>query len=194
MIIVHGENQAASRAYFLQLKEAAGKSGNNLVELPVDVDIGTLTSAVESRSLFGETNIVIMENVFSRRPSQAKKDLTAYLARHADANIYIWEDKDVSVFLKNFDTKLSKRFDLPKHIFTFMNTPTVDLLHKCLETMPVEQIFASLVTRTYKRHLTDNLLKLLELDYKSKISQLPYDLTTGLELYIMEINAQIVRN
>lgn len=179
MQIIHGENQIASRAAFIALK----KNGQNLNG--DSVTLSDVISAISSPSLFGESTTLFIEGLFSARPSGRKTEIIDYLAAHNDLAIVIWEHKDVSVQLKSFDPKTSQRFDLPKMIFSFMDRPTIELLHKCLESMPVEQVFASLVTRLYKQEKSADLQKLLELDYKNKTSQLPYDMVCALEIFIL---------
>ena len=190
MLIIHGENQIASRQAFLvekQNKQVINLSGEDSI-------LSDIISSTSGQSLFGGEINLFVENIFSSRPSSRKTEIIDYLSKHTDLNIIIWESKDVSAQLKSFPANIIQKFDLPKVIFAFMDHPTVGLLHQCLQSMPIEQIFASLVTRLYKSEKTVDLLKLLELDYKSKTSQLPYDLVAGLELYIMTSNAQALRN
>lgn len=186
MLIIHGEDQIASRRAFLavkqdkQIRELSGE----------DSILSDVINATRGESLFGGEALVLMENLFSSRPSARKTEVIDYLQNNFGLDIYIWESKDVSTQLKSFPANIIQKFDLPKAIFAFMDHPTVDLLHQCLRSMPIEQIFASLVTRFYKQEKTNELLALLDLDYKNKTSQLPYDLAVGLELYIMKANAQ----
>lgn len=196
MQIIHGDNQIASREQFLLARQTAQKQGLNIVEFSGDsLTLSDLTQAVESKSLFGSANAVFIENLFSSRPSNAKKQIIAYLLKKAQENIVIWEAKDVSAQVKDMP---SKRFDLPKHIFTFLDNPNLSTFHSALGTAPVEQIFASLVTRLHKvllgqgrfnRQFSNSQLstfnsQLLQIDYKQKTSSVPYDLTAALEIWL----------
>ena len=96
-------------------------------------------------------------------------------------NITMWEGKDVSTLLPN------KKFDLPKYIFKFLDNPSVELLHLCLKSLPVEMLFASLVTRAHKQVKTVWIKELLQIDYKIKTGALPYDLVTALELWCTKL-------
>ena len=103
----------------------------------------------------------------------------------------IWEPKDVSAQVKDLP---STKFDLPKYIFNFLDNPALESFHKCLEVMPVEQIFASLATRVHKALLGQgriakniNPRELLDLEYKQKTSSPPYDLTSALEIWLTKI-------
>lgn len=181
MIILHGDNQVASRQALLKAKE--GKSilefiGSNLL-------LNQLVNAVETNSLFGQANTVIIEGIFSLRVSANKKSIVEYLESHQDSDVIIWESKDVSTQLKNF--KNIQKFDLPKYIFSFLDSPTIPGLQQVLQTMPPEQILASLATRAHKRANTKWLQELLAIDYKLKTGALPYDLTTALELWCAKL-------
>ncbi|MBI2008409.1 hypothetical protein HYS82_02005 [Candidatus Amesbacteria bacterium] len=193
MIILHGDNQIASREQFLAAKQSATKQGLNIVEFSGDrINLPDLTQAVESKSLFGSANAIFIESLFSSRPSNTKKQLIDYLTTKQNENIVIWEPKDVSTQLKNIP---STKFDLPKYIFTFLDNPTLNSFHKCLEVLPVEQIFASLATRVHKNLLgvgriskKINPKDLLDIEYKQKTSSPPYDLTTALEIFFSKIS------
>lgn len=181
MIILHGDHQVLSRQFLLDLKK-----GKQIIEfLGSDLTLDKLSVAIETKSLFGEVNTVIIEGLFSQRNSQLKKDLINYLTKHSSDDIIIWEPKDVSSQVKDF--KDVRKFDLPKHIFKFLDSPSLDNLHLSLGTMEPEIIFASLVTRAYKQQKLTWLKDLLEIEYKLKSGNLPYDLSTALELWCAKI-------
>ena len=203
MIIIHGDNQITSRDHFLSAKQAAIKQGHNIVDLSGDsLQLDQLIQAIKSRSLFGSANSVFIENLFSSRPSGGKKDLIKYVEQNQSEDIVIWEPKDVSSQLKTIDSKQTTKFDLPKHIFAFLDSPTLTTFHKVLEVAPVEQIFASLCTRLHKvllgqgrftlKFSPDQLKlmnsQLLTIDHKPKTSSSPYDLTTALELWMVKLH------
>ncbi len=178
MLILHGDNQIASRQALLTAKE-----GRPILEfMGSNLSLDQLVNAVETNSLFGQANTVVIEGIFSQRVSSNKKSITEYLESHQDSDIIVWESKDISSQVKNF--KNIQKFDLPKYIFSFLDNPTIPGLHQVLQTMPPEQILASLATRAYKRVNTKWLQELLVIDYKLKTGALPYDLTTALELWV----------
>ena len=181
MIILHGENQVASRQEL-----TAFKQGKQVVEFGGDVTLAQLLVAARSDSLFGGTNLVIVENLFSGRPSNERKAVIEYLLKNP-SDVVIWESKDVSAKIKDFAPQKVRRFDLPKHIFAFLDHPTPQNLRKCLESMPVEQVFASLVTRMHKRGEANYLKGLLEVDYAQKTSSVPYDLAAALEIFMVRL-------
>lgn len=179
MLILHGDNQIASREALNSYKK------NSIVinELLLD----SIRQAVESKSLFGDISLVIIENIFSSRPSNTKKQIIEYLLANQKENILIWESKDVTSQLKTFPGEIIKRYDLPKYIFSFLDRPTISGLHQVLQTMPPEQILASLATRAHKQVNTKWLQELLDIDYKIKTGTLPYDLSVALELWCAKL-------
>lgn len=183
MIILHGENQVESRRQLL-----LAKSGKQLFELSgSSLDLNQLVTSIETNSLFGQANTVIIESVFSQRASTTKKKIIDYLEKSSSKDIIIWEPKDVTSQLKGFDQKLVKKFDLPKHIFKFLDFPSLSTLRLALSVTPPEVVFASLITRAHKQVKTIWLQELLAIDYKLKTGILPYSLATALELWVAKI-------
>lgn len=189
MLILHGEHQVASRDQLTALRRASLQpiefSGS-------DLDPDRLIPACESKSLFGQTASVFIENLFSSRTGAAKKQIAGYLRDHPDFDVTVWEPKDVSSQLKDFPPQVVRRFDLPRHIFKFLDHPSLTTLHLALSVTPSEVVFASLVTRLHKQIASGNLQtlsryqQLLDIDYKLKTSALPYDLATALELWLLK--------
>lgn len=179
MFILHGDNQIASR-------EALNLSKKDALVIN-DLSLDAIRQAVESESLFGNINQVIIENIFSSRPSNGKKQIIEYLLANQKEDILIWESKDVTAQLREFSPQIIKVFAFPKYIFSFLDRPTIPGLHQVLQTMPPEQIFASLATRAHKQVNTKWLQELLDVDYKIKTGTLPYDLSTALELWCAKL-------
>jgi len=175
MIVLHGDNQVASRSALL-----AAKEGKSILEfMGSDLSLNQLVNAVETNSLFGQANTVVIERAFT------KKEIAEYLAKNQDKDIIIWEPKDVSAKVKDF--KNVQKFDLPKYIFKFLDAPSLSTLRLALSATPPEVVFASLATRAYKRAHTKWLQELLTIDYKIKTGVLPYDLATALELWCAKL-------
>ena len=202
MQIIHGDNSLSSREHLLAAKQTTAKTGDNIVELSGDqIDLTTLVQAVESKSLFGPNNTVFIESLFSQRPSSAKKQIIDYLLKNTDEKIVTWDPKDITGQLKSFPEKIIKRFDLPKHIFAFLDSPALETLHRALQVSPVEQVFASLATRLHKvllgqgrftaKFTITDLKKmntdLLQLEFQQKTSSAPYDLQAALEIWLTKL-------
>lgn len=184
MLIIHGDNQIASRDCLISSK--TGKQvleffGNNLNQ-------DQINQALNTQSLFGQVYTVVIEGIFRERQSSAKKDLLAYLAKNQSADIIIWESKDVTSQLKDFDSKLIRKFDLPKHIFKFLDDPTIENLQLALNATLPEIVFASLVTRAHKQAKINWLKQLLQIDYAQKTSISPYDLAAALEMFVIRLS------
>ena len=203
MIIIHGENQIASRQHFLSQKESAETQGLNIVDFAGEsLLLSDLIQATESSSLFGTVNLVFIEGFFSRRPSNDKKRIVEYfISKNQNTNLFLWDAKDISAQIKDFSPNTIKRFDLPKYIFSFLDDLDLSTFRKCLENMPVEQLFASLITRLHKVLVGEGRFKkpfstsqlaimnsqLLKIDYAQKTGAAPYDLTTALELWLLKL-------
>lgn len=181
MQVLHGDNQVASRQKLLDLK----KDKSVLEFFGADLTVDKLHSVLNTKSLFGPAHTVVIESLFSQRNSALKKDLVSYLLNHLISDVIIWEGKDVSTQVKDFSQV--QKFDLPKHIFTFLDSPSLSTLHLALSTTEPEVVFASLVTRGYKRANIKWLQDLLTIDYQLKTGILPYDLATGLELWCAKL-------
>lgn len=192
MFLLHGDNQLLSRQQYLRLKSDAEKSGKQAVELAgADFSLPDLANALGTSSLFGQLPAVFIENFFSRRPSSAKDEIIAYLVSHADADIVLWEAKDVSSAAKAFPPAAVRLFPLPKYIFEFLDTLSLSSFRQSVSIAPVEQVFASLVTRVHKNLLANptpknqaRIAQLLEIDLAQKTSSVPYSLEAALELWL----------
>lgn len=208
MIILHGDNQIASRSELTEQKRKA-----LVIDLVGDtLDLATLVHSCSAVDLFGQSSLVIIEGLFSRRSSITKKQLVDYLSHHPDLNVVIWESKDVSVQLKNFPPRSVKKFALPQHIFSFLDTLALPNLQLALNSVPSELVLSLLsshlhklllvkssvgtfpqwqqskLAATAKRFTWNQLVKfqssVLEIDYLQKTGNLPSSLAQSLEVLI----------
>ncbi len=176
MLIIHGENQIGSREYFLELRtQKPGDilDGDQLV-------LNDLQSKLSASSLFGESQTIYVENLFTRRPSNDKKAIIEFLESANPTNLVIWEHKAITTKAEN------KNFEMPKYLFAFWNKPTLKNFHLALQVAAVEQIFAGLITGAHKRQDKKTLKEFLDIDYKNKTSVLPYDLKAALEFWLIK--------
>lgn len=214
MIILHGDNQVASRQQMTIAKQEAVRQGKQLVELGSELTLEQVVSAIETNSLFGSSNLVVIENLFSGRPSNDRKAVIEYLLAKS-GDVVVWEGKDVSAKIKEFDPQLVRRFDLPKYVFKFLDDLSLSSLQLSLQSAAAEQILALLAGHIHKLilvkegmsslpdwqtsklksqvsrfsldKLTDLSRKLLQIDYAQKTSALPYDLATALEIFVVRL-------
>ena len=215
MIILHGDNQVASRQQLTNAKQEATKAGKQLVELGSEITLEQVVSAVQSNSLFGSSNLVVIENLFSGRPSNDRKAVVEYLLSKP-GDVVVWEGKDVAAKIKDFDPQLVRRFDLPKYVWKFLDDLTVNSLQLALTTAAAEQMLALLAGHVRKLimvnqgglnlpawqlgklkaqlarfdldKLVDMQQQLLEIDYAQKTSSAPYDLAAALEIFVVRLN------
>lgn len=217
MLVLHGENQVASRSFLINLKHEAVKAGRNPVDLPGDgLSLSVLKPALGGQSLFGATSAIFVEGFFSRRPSTEKKEVVSYLAVSLPKNLVMWEPKDVSTQLKDFPVEATRKFDLPKHVFKFLDQLSLPALELASTTTSAEMIMALLVGRIRQlimvkdgqiaslpgwqaaklRSQTDKYtlgqlqtvyLRLLDLDLAQKTSAVPYGLAAALELWVVRL-------
>lgn len=150
LVILHGDDTATSRSYFITAK----KKSSAPVTLEADqVTLTDLTQILTSGGLFGEAKDIFIESLLTKKKKSV--ELTAILAllnENASANIYLWEgkelDKKTLSQLKNAKPQL---FKLPQSLFQFLdsikpqNPNSLKLFHQTLETVAPELIFAMIV-------------------------------------------------
>lgn len=212
MLILHGENTTASRDFFLTLKnQSLGRHQQVLNLAGSKLSLDLLSQAVESTSLFGQANAVFIEDFFASPASAAKEKIHSFLLSHTSSEIFVWEGKDVTTHLKKFSPALVKKFDLPKHIFQYLDTLSLPALKQSLEHTAPELVLSLLVGHIHKLILTLDgageipdwqrrklasqsarftlpLLiqlnhQLLDIDYAQKTSSAPFSLAAALELW-----------
>lgn len=216
MIIFHGDNILKSREAFINERQKHVLQGNQINELTgANLNLDQLKNSLNTSSLWGK-NIVFIENFYSGRVSNEKKLISEYLKSQTDSEIYVWENKNVSVQIKSLPPKNSLIFDLPKYIFQFLDTFSPDLLEKTLNDAAPEQVFALLITRMHQliiikskatnaippwlqsklmaqaaRYPLDRLVAgygdLLKIDYAQKTSNSALPLHDSLALWLLKL-------
>ena len=154
MIILHGENLVASRK---RLTEEAQAFVGEVVRLEGGkLTLSQLKQAIESASLFGKNRLVVLENLFSLRPSKNKESLLKYLKKAKPTNLIIWERKKIDGRrLTAFGQARVEFFSLPSIIFKFLDSlnpknkkTALNWLHRCLAQQAPEIIFYMLCRQT----------------------------------------------
>lgn len=147
MLVLQGENIVLSRK---RLIEIAGRFKGETLRLEGDqLDLTQLKQALESQSLFGAERLVVIENLFSRRPSKAKEETLHYLKAENPENLVIWEGKKIDGrTLASFNKAKVENFELTPFIFKFLDSlapgnqkKSLTLLHQCLEQDLPEIVF-----------------------------------------------------
>ncbi len=152
LIIIHGNNNVASRDFLTGEKEKFRKDRKEIVNLGAkNLNLTLLKQALESNSLFNNSKLVIIEGLFSLTTSRVKEMMLSYL-RQADfsSDVLVWEGKQIDGrILRNFQSKfLIREFKLSPLIFKFLDSLGSDgdknclqLFHQCLKSDPPELVF-----------------------------------------------------
>lgn len=153
MLILHGENTVLSRH---QLTNFSQRFQGEIVLLDGEkINLTDLKQAVESRTLFGQKRLVVIENLLTRRPSSAKDKLLKYLKEEKSTNLIIWEKKTIDGRnLIPFRFAKIEKFVIPSIIFKFLDSFSPDnkknalnFFHQSLRQEAPEMVFYLLSRR-----------------------------------------------
>ncbi len=152
LTIIHGDDTAASRLYYLQLKE---KNPEATTLEGQTVNATDLAQILEGGGLFTEDKTLFLENfILKKKTSTEYKEITAYLNEQAKtANIILWEGKELEKStLTPFKQSTVRPFKLPQSLFAFLDSlkpgngpQLLQLFHQTLTTVEVEAIFPMLI-------------------------------------------------
>ena len=145
--IIHGDDIAASRSFFLEQKE----KDKNFVSLTGAFTISDLAQNLEGSSLFFETKTIVVEDFFARVKKKSKdvKEIADFINKHdKKVNLIFWEGKELGKKDTSlFTSAIVKQFKLPKALFSFLDNlspgngkNSIQLFHQVLETTPLELI------------------------------------------------------
>ncbi|HZE87729.1 MAG TPA: hypothetical protein VE090_06025 [Methylomirabilota bacterium] len=150
--IVHGDNIALSRKYFLEEKQ---KDKDSFLLDGEKIAFTDLMQIFEGGELFSQSKNVFIEHFFARKK---KKDefatFTAYLQKQATNNtIFLWEGKELErSSLMAFKTATNRIFKLPQTLFLFLDSlkpsngkELISLFHQTIATTDAEMVFFMLV-------------------------------------------------
>lgn len=139
-LLIHGDDTASSRSLLYDKLHKYGSSekitfdGNK-------INITDIVTAADSRSLYSESKIIIIENFFSRTLTAEKKLILEYISTGVSQHpVIFWEDKEID---KAELSKYFKREEIiscqpPMLLFKFLDafgtasTQTVMALYKNL--------------------------------------------------------------
>lgn len=154
MIILHGENIILSRK---RLEEITKNFLGEVVYLSgKKINLGELKQSIESRSLFGQDRLVIIEDFFSRSSSKEKELIFCYFKENISINFVLWEGKKIDGrSLMSFQKAKIYRFDLTSSIFKFLDSlepgnsrQSLNLLHQSLVKDTPEAVFYMLIRQS----------------------------------------------
>ncbi|HUQ85898.1 MAG TPA: hypothetical protein VM077_06280 [Candidatus Limnocylindrales bacterium] len=150
--IIHGTDSAASRKYFLDLKQ---KSKDSVLINGQTVTITDLVQAFEGGGLFSESKSFFIEQLLSKK--KKSRDLTQlidYVINNSfENNIYLWEEGELTKpTLNNFKNPIIKLFKLPQTLFQFLENikpgksrELISLFHQTIESADAEMVFFMIV-------------------------------------------------
>ncbi|MBN1262986.1 MAG: hypothetical protein JW991_01375 [Candidatus Pacebacteria bacterium] len=158
MLILHGDNLAASREALVLEKERAGVEGREIVDLSArHLELETLKQSLESPSFFKSERLVVIESLFSLPGSARKERLLKYLKKEEiKVKLIFWESKQLDGrSLRPFASQAQIRlFKLPALIFKFLDSlnpknskTALLLLNNTLKNQPPELVFYLLCRR-----------------------------------------------
>lgn len=134
MIILYGDNILASRKRLNELIDQAKSKGWDIAKFDgVLATLSQLRETTESKNLFGNRCLPIIERFFSSLSSKRKTEISEYL-KTENPQAIIWEDKTIDgrslVPYKNAKTEI---FKIPPTLFKFLdnlkpNNPQNNLL------------------------------------------------------------------
>lgn len=123
--LLHGDNESASRTYLSTLKQEAKDKEIRIVD-GRSLDEKSLIETVESRSLFNNSVLFIIEQLFGKLGKKLKlqEQYTVILKNASkNADIILWEKKEAGAILLKLlgPTASVKLFNIPSVIFQFLD-------------------------------------------------------------------------
>ncbi len=149
--VIHGDDIASSRNYFIQQKE---KAKDSFIFEGENVSLTALVQIFEGGGLFGEEQTLFVEELLSKKKAGKELDeITSYLNKQKISDIFLWESKEITKKqLQVFPKAIQKLFKFPQSIFTFLDnirpdnqTQIVAYFHQTLSTSEAEFVLYMLV-------------------------------------------------
>jgi hypothetical protein len=95
--IIHGDNSVMSRR-FLQTELEQFKRANKIIRsfAAADLSMATLTEALQTDSLFGNENVVVIERLFRLRSKRTRDQFIECMCQQTQLTLYLWEDTSIT--------------------------------------------------------------------------------------------------
>lgn len=121
--IIQGEDSLNSYKRLSELIEIAKSKGLEIIiKEASELDLATLHQESGGSDLFGLRNCLIIKNLLSGTKSKQKESLIAALEKISEAEIILYEPKEISkTILKLFHKAKIESFDINKVIFKFLD-------------------------------------------------------------------------
>lgn len=201
--IFHGNHTAQSYNEFSELLSNY-KLHEKFHQNSKNLDIDSLNRFINTPSLFSETKVVIIENLFSLLKPQLDP-VSKLINSRPNLDYLFWQDKKIEAAkLKLFPSSTVKFFVLPEALFSTLDSirpqNKSDFLKKyqnLISTLPFELILFWLKNHlrrqltTYSKFSSTSLkeayLNLIELDFRSKTGKLLDTKENSLERIILSL-------
>ena len=147
--LIHGEDIAASRNYYFELKQQAQE--------PLTVDGATISptdlqQALSGNDLFGTKKDIFIENLVSKRKSPKEVETLTAILITSDANSTLWESKELTKKqIENFGKATVRLFKIPSTIFALLDAlkpgngkQLIELFHQTLKDKDAEFVLVML--------------------------------------------------
>lgn len=101
MIVLHGDNVVASRNKLSELLSAAKTQGKEIKKIDGNkVTVAELETSLQSNDLFGSSQVVVVEQLFSRPHSKKRTELIDFLSKNKETEVILWDKKTLTVAQK----------------------------------------------------------------------------------------------
>lgn len=123
MTILHGENTVQSREKLVTLIREARAIGNDVVTLTAaKLTPPQLEVALQKTSLFGTTQLVVIEELHSL-PKSARKTQLIEIVSQANVDVILWEKRELTkTMLKAFPRAKVEFFRLTNSLFSWLDS------------------------------------------------------------------------
>lgn len=137
--IIHGDNVAQSRTYYIQERE---KQQDKVILEGSSLTLTDFLQATTGNGLFGDQQTIFIEDLLSKRKASKEMDELVAAIAATDTPLFLWESKELSAKqLKLFGSATIKVFKIPATVFAFLDslspqnkTQSIKLFHQLLET------------------------------------------------------------
>jgi DNA polymerase III delta subunit len=156
--IIHGDDIAASRNYFLELRQKQKDA--------ISFDAGTITITdlvqnIEGSGLFNDSKTIFIEDFLTKtkKTDKSTKEILNFITKNSqDSNFILWESKEISKRdLFTFKNAIVKVFKLPKNIFIFLDNlrpnnsrNLLNLFHQAIGSGIKEELILFMLQRQFR--------------------------------------------
>jgi len=148
--IIHGDDIASSRKYFVEQKN---RDKDSIIFDGEKLMLSDVLQVLDGGLLFSEAKQIYIEGFFSKKkPGKEFDEIISFVEKSKEARIFFWEGKTLTKkYTSLFKNSQIKVFNIPKDIFAFLdsiypnNNKSLVLFHNSLKTNEVELIFFMII-------------------------------------------------